>query len=275
MKIDSHQHFWKFDPIRDSWINDDMAVLRADFMPSDLYSLLATQHIDGCIAVQADQSEKETDFLLKLAEENTWIRGVVGWLDIRATNIEAKLERYSSYPKLVGLRHIVQAEPDRDFLLDPEFCRGISLLKKYDLAYDILVYHHQLPQVLNFVERFHDQVFVLDHLAKPQIKDREIDHWKRNIEELAKYPNVYCKFSGMTTEDDWANSTVDSLRPYAEVVIDAFDNRLLFGSDWPVCLLAGSYEKWCAMAEELISSFNDRQKFEFWGGTAKRVYKLK
>jgi len=241
MRIDSHQHFWKYDPIRDRWINRTMKAIRRDFLPLDLKPLLKENKIDGCIAIQADQSEEETIFLLNLAEENPFIKGVVGWVDLCADNIENRLEYFSNFKKFCGVRHIVQTEP-KDFMLRQDFQLGISMLKKFGLTYDILIIPSQIRAAIDLVKKFPDQPFVLDHIAKPNIKDGEINFWKRNLEVLATFQNVNCKVSGMVTEANWNNWSEDNFTLYLDVIFNAFGiDRLMFGSDWPVCLLSASY----------------------------------
>lgn len=275
MKIDAHQHFWQFNPQRDAWINEEMAVLKRDFLPEDLQSILKTNNIDGCIAVQADQSEKETEFLLGLAKDNSFIKGVVGWLDLCSDTIDERLAYYSKYEKLKGLRHIVQAEP-AGFMLRKDFQRGIKALEKYNLTYDILVHYNQLEEVVEFVREFPNQKFVLDHIGKPSIKVGEIDTWKIQIEALATFPNVYCKASGLVTETSFNNWSYTDFVPYLEVVFNSFGvDRVLFGSDWPVCLLSGNYEKVLAIIERYILKFSATEKELIMGKNAVAFYNLK
>ncbi|TXD46781.1 amidohydrolase family protein [Polaribacter sp. IC073] len=275
MKIDAHQHFWQFNPQRDAWINEEMAVLKRDFLPEDLQPILKTNNIDGCIAVQADQSEKETEFLLGLAKDNSFIKGVVGWLDLCSDTIDERLAYYSKYEKLKGLRHIVQAEP-AGFMLRKDFQRGIKALEKYNLTYDILVHYNQLEEVVEFVREFPNQKFVLDHIGKPSIKVGEIDTWKIQIEALATFPNVYCKASGLVTETSFNNWSYTDFVPYLEVVFNSFGvDRVLFGSDWPVCLLSGNYEKVLAIIERYILKFSVTEKELIMGKNAVAFYNLK
>jgi L-fuconolactonase len=274
MRIDSHQHFWIFDPIRDSWIDDSMANIRKDFLPEDLQPLLKTNKMDGCIAVQADQSEEETLFLLELADKNPFIKGVVGWVDLCSSAIESRLEYFSEFQKLCGVRHIVQAEP-KGFLLNENFQNGIKLLEKYNLTYDILVHHKQLEEVIEFVKKFPNQKFVLDHIGKPAIKTKEIEDWKATIQQLATFPNVYCKLSGMVTETDFNNWNYTDFVPYLEVVFNSFGvERILFGSDWPVCLVAGNYEKVLAIIERYIAEFSEEEKTLIMGKNAQNFYNI-
>jgi L-fuconolactonase len=263
MNIDSHQHFWRYDPHRDTWITHEMSVLKRDFVPADLLPELGANGIDGSIAVQADQSERETHFLLDCAAQHAEIAGVVGWVDLCAPNLPERLAYFSQFKKLRGLRHVVQAEPDDRFLLRQDFCRGIARLPEFGFTYDILIYPKQLPAACEFVAKFPEPRFVLDHLAKPNIRARDIDSWCQHICGLAAHPNVFCKLSGLITEADWRNWHADDCRPCLDVVFEAFGaDRLMFGSDWPVCLLAGTYRQ----VKELIADYTchlpaaDREK---------------
>ena len=244
MKIDAHQHFWIYNPVRDSWIDESMIVLRRNFLPEDLYPVVKEQNINGTIAVQADQSEEETNFLLKLANENEWIVGVIGWVDLMSNDIEKRLEHFSSYKKLKGFRHIIQAEPDNNFMLNEKFQNGINCLRHYNFTYDILIYPRHLPAAIKLSGKYPEQKFILDHIAKPHIKKNETEPWASLIKELAQNKNVFCKISGIITEADHKNWKPKDIYPYLDIVFDYFGyDRILFGSDWPVCLLAGSYEQ--------------------------------
>jgi len=278
MKIDSHQHFWNYDPVKDSWIDESMSIIKRDFLPENLISVLTENSIDGTIAVQADQSEKETEFLLNLTDENPFIKGVVGWLDLKADDIESKLDQYSQKDRFCGLRHIVQAEP-KGFLENVDFLRGIKLLSKYDLSYDLLIYHNQFEELLSFVNKFPHQRFVLDHIGKPAIapgnKSIEFEQWKKNIQKLAHFPNVYCKVSGMVTETTFNHWKYEDFVPFLDVVTDAFGlNRLMFGSDWPVCLLSGGYAKVLGIVERYYRSFSTDEINKLMGENAIEFYKL-
>ena len=241
MRLDSHQHFWKYNPVRDRWIDETMGAIRRDFLPLELKPILDENNIDGCISVQADQSEEETIFLLNLAKKNSIIKGVVGWVDLCADNVESRLEYFSEFEKFCGVRHILQAEP-KDFMLRQDFQLGISKLKQFGLTYDILIHALQLPEAIEIVKKFPEQSFVLDHMAKPNIKDGEINSWKENLELLATFQNVNCKVSGMVTEAKWNNWSEDNFTQYLDIIFNAFGiDRLMFGSDWPVCLLSANY----------------------------------
>lgn len=275
MVIDAHQHFWHFDPVRDSWISEkDMQVLRRDFMPEELAEVLAAEKIDGCVAVQADQSERETAFLLELARRNPFIKAVIGWTDLRSPDLERRLDEYAaSSPCLKGFRHIVQAEPDPDFLLQPAFIRGLKSLAARGFTYDLLIYPHQLPAADALMQQVEPLAVVLDHMAKPCIRNSEILPWKHQLAGLASHAGLYCKVSGIITEADWQNWQPQELYPYLDVVMDVFGpDRLMFGSDWPVCLLAGSYSR----VKELLAWYLDSRGMArhegIWGGNACRFY---
>lgn len=273
--IDAHQHFWQYDSSMNAWISDDMTKLRRDFMPLDLKQELDAVGMDGCIAVQADQTEEETDFLLQLAHEYSFIKGVVGWLDLRADDIEQKLIHYATNSYLKGIRHIVQDEPDDRFLLQPDFLRGVEKLKEFDLCYDILIYAHQLPAAVEFVDHFPDHRFVLNHIAKPDIKNGKMDQWREGMEALAEHPHTYCKLSGMVTEADWNSWRPSDITPYIDVAFDTFGaNRLLFGSDWPVCTVAADYETVFNLIEDYIQPFSLKEQAMIMGRNAKLAYKL-
>jgi L-fuconolactonase len=275
MKIDSHQHFWKYHPVKDAWITDDMKVIQRDFLPVDLLPLLQENHIDGCIAVQADQSEYETHFLLLLAKENDFIKGVVGWVDLCGENLESRLEHFAQFKKLKGFRHIVQGEADENFLLQEDFCRGIAKLEKYNFTYDILIFPRHLPVAIKFVKKFPNQKFVIDHLAKPNFKQIDFDQWEKGIREIASFPNVYCKVSGLVTEADWNDWTEADFTYCLNVVTEAFGiNRLMFGSDWPVSLLAASYVQSCAIVENYFSKFSTEEQDRIWGKNTLDFYNL-
>lgn len=275
MKIDAHQHFWQYNPVRDSWIDNSMPVLKRDFLPSELKEEMDNNEIDGCVTVQADQSEEETNFLLQLAQSNSFIKGVVGWIDLRAKNVEDRIAHFAANKKLKGLRHIVQAEPDERFMLQNDFKRGISFLSKYGLTYDILIFPKHLGTALELVKQFPEQPFVIDHLAKPQIKEQVFSPWKEQIQVLAKAPNVFCKISGLVTEANWHNWKMEDIRPYLDIAFEAFGtDRLMFGSDWPVCKLAGNYTTTCVLMEEYLKDFSEVDKAKFWGKNAANFYNL-
>lgn len=275
MVIDSHQHFWNYNPNKHSWIDDSMSVIRKSFTPEDLQKVYAENSIDACVAVQADQTLDETNFLLDLASKNNFIKGVVGWVDLRNENIDEVLESYSNAEKLKGIRHIVQGEPDHNFLLRPNFLNGISKLEKHNLAYDILIFPHQLGTAIEFVKKFPNQKFVIDHIAKPYIKDGFYDGWAILMKEIAQYDNVFCKVSGMTTEADYINWTPNQIHPYMNLVLEAFGTeRIMFGSDWPVCLVAGNYTQVKDLVTEFISNFSKAEQDAIMGKNAIQFYNL-
>ena len=276
MKIDAHQHFWKYDLLRHHWIGDEMAVIRRDFLPEHLAEVLIENKVDGCVAVQADQSVTETEFLLNLALSNDFIKGVVGWVDLRAADLEAQLENYSQHNLLKGFRHILQGEKQRDLCLDSSFQRGIALLAPYGFTYDILIHQDQLPFIPEFAARFPDQRFVIDHIAKPGIREKEIGDWKRGIEKVALHENVSCKISGLVTEADLNTWTNRDFIPYLDVVVHAFGtDRIMYGSDWPICLAAGNYTRVLQLVESYFSSFSTFEQELFFGGNATAFYSLK
>jgi len=274
MLIDAHQHFWHYDPVRDAWITDEMSVLRRDFLPEDLKPLVDAQGVQGTVAVQADQSETETQFLLQVAEDNLFVCGVVGWVDLLAPNLEERLEYFSQFERLCGFRHIAQAEAD-DFLARADVARGIGKLSEFDFTYDILVYHRQLPAAVALVEKLPESRFVVDHLAKPPIKEGKTEPWATHMRELARHPNVWCKVSGMATEADWAHWRQEDIRPYLDVVFEAFGpDRLMFGSDWPVCLLAADYREVWGLVDDYVSQFPASDRSMLFGNNAASFYGL-
>ena len=275
MIIDSHQHFWQYHPVKHAWIDDAMAVIRKDFMPSDLAKVYQENGVDGCVAVEADQNSAETNLLLQLASEYNFIKGVVGWIDLRSDSIESKLEARKSQEKLKGFRHVVQAEADHNFLLRPNFLRGVSLLEKHNYTYDILIFPHQLGATLEFVKRFPNQKFIIDHIAKPYIKDGFYDGWAVLMKEIAKQENVFCKLSGMITEADYNHWKPEQIHPYMDLVLEVFgSNRLLFGSDWPVCLVAGNYSKIKRLVVHFISKLSTHEQQNIMGTNAIKFYNL-
>ena len=275
MVIDSHQHFWIYETEKHAWIDDEMKVIRKNFLPEDLKIVYKENNIDGCVAVQADQTLAETDFLLDLAKKNDFIKGIVGWVDLRADNIEEVLKQYSAFPKLKGFRHVVQGEADHNFMLRPDFLNGITALEKHNFTYDILIFPHQLGAALELVRRFPNQKFVIDHIAKPYIKYGFYDGWTSLMKAISEYPNVYCKLSGMTTEADYNNWTSEQIEPYMQLVLEAFGaNRILFGSDWPVCLVAGNYTKTKELVTNFIAKLNSEEQAAIMGGNAIEFYNL-
>lgn len=274
MRIDAHQHFWRYSPAEYGWIDEGMAQLRRDFLPEHLLPIRSGCGIDGTIAVQARQSLAETQWLLQLASRFPWIRGVVGWVDLCSPLCGHQLDAFARDPRLVGIRHVLQAEPD-DYSARPEFRRGIAVLEQRKLVYDVLVYHPQLPAALALCRQFPGTTFVLDHLGKPPARSGERAPWQRELRELAALPNVHCKLSGLVTEADPAQWTRESLRPWFAAAIEAFGpERLMFGSDWPVCLLASAYDRWLGTVEHWLAGCSAKDRAAVLGGTAMRVYGL-
>jgi L-fuconolactonase len=276
MQIDAHQHFWLYNSREYAWIDISMATLRRNFLPKDLAGELKFAGFDGSIAVQARQSLEETRWLLDLAGKSASIVGVVGWIDLRSSDVRSQLQSLAHNPKLVGIRHIVQSEPDDGFLLQPDFLRGISVLEEFDLAYDLLIYAKHLPVAIEFVQKFPRQRFVLDHLAKPPIQSGNLNPWAQGIGELAKFPNVYCKLSGLVTEADWQRWTPDQIRACLDVAFESFGpERLMIGSDWPVCLLAASYTTVIQLARDYVAERSPKSLSAVLGGNAAGFYGLR
>jgi L-fuconolactonase len=275
MRIDTHQHFWEYDVRRHSWIDDSMQKIRGNFLPEDLIPLLNENRIDGCISVEAHSSEEETNFLLNLAEKNNFIKGVIGWLDLRHPGINERLAHFASFNKFKGVRHALQSEPDLNFMLRSDFQKGVGCLKNYNLLYEILIFPPYLPATIQFVRKHPQQKFVLDHLAKPYIKANEKEPWASQIKKLAGEPNVYAKLSGMVTEADLINWKEEDIKPYLDIMINAFGtSRLMFGSDWPVCLLAGSYNAVFTVVKNFISDLDMDDQNKIMGGNAIECYRL-
>ena len=274
MRIDAHQHFWKYDPQEYPWIQPEWPIKRS-FQPKDLAPLLQNHRLDGSIAVQARQSLEESRWLLQLAKDHPWIRAVVGWVDLRSDSVEKQLEEFSPNSRFVGVRHVVQDEPDDAFMLRPDFVRGIGRLQIFDLVYDLLVFPKQLPAAIELVGQFPKQRFVLDHLAKPAIRAGTISPWRKQLLELAQAPNVWCKVSGMVTEAKWGDWQADHFRPYLDTAVEAFGwTRLIYGSDWPVCLLSGSYPQVFKLVQDYVAEKSPASEAAFFGETAARVYGL-
>jgi L-fuconolactonase len=272
--IDAHQHFWKYNPVRDTWISEEMRVIRRDYLPKDLEPALQAHGIDGTVAVQADPSEAETEFLHGLALTNSFIKGVVGWVDLRSPRVEGRLEYYTSCAKVKGFRHVVQAEPD-GFMDTPSFREGISRLEKHGYTYDILIFAPQLAEARRLVESFPNQRFVLDHMAKPAIRAKSLHPWASEMKKMGELENVWCKVSGMITEADWKQWKEPDLRPYFDVALESFGtHRLMYGSDWPVCLCAGSYEAQFKAVRNFVSTLSQAEQDRILRQNAKRFYRL-
>lgn len=275
MVIDTHHHYWNYNPVDFDWIDDEMATIRHNFLPKDLEQTLNGTDVSGVVTVQARQCIEETEWLLSLAAENDFMRGIVGWLPLAAENIGDLLQKYSPNKWLKAVRHVVQGEPDPNFILGKEFNRGVAQLKDYSLVYDILILEHQLPNTIRFVDQHPDQQFVLDHIAKPRIKANELDPWAENIRELSKRENVSCKISGLVTEADYQNWTEDQLKPYLDVVLEAFGpKRLFYGSDWPVCMVATAYADWLNLVKRNLALLSEGEQNLILYKNAERVYQL-
>lgn len=273
-KVDSHQHFWDYDAQRHSWITEAMSTIKRDFHPDDLQSLLHRNGFDACVTVQVDQTEEEAHHLSFLADQNDFIAGVVGWIDLRDKDVESRLRNFAPLKKLKGFRHIVQDEGP-GFLLQPSFVRGVRKLKDFGFTYDLLLYHNQLSEALAFARQTPDTRIVVDHIAKPSIRTRDIDEWSKLIRALAECDNLYCKVSGMVTEAKWDSWKHQDFRPYLDVIVEAFGtDRLMYGSDWPVCLVAASYDEQLSIVENYFSKFSPGEKDKVFGGNAKLFYNL-
>jgi L-fuconolactonase len=274
MRIDAHHHFWKYSKESYGWIDDSMAVIRRDFLPADLEAEVRAAGIDGVISVQARQSLEETRWLMQLASGAPWMRGVVGWVPLVDPEVADVLGELSRNPVLRGVRHVLQGEPS-SYMARPDFNAGIRTLRDFGLVYDVLVFHHQLPEVIAFVDRHPDQPMILDHCAKPAVRDGRIEPWATQLRELARRPHVTCKLSGLVTEGEYSAWSPESLRPYFDVVLEAFGpRRMLFGTDWPVCLVASSYGRWVDTVTRWIAPLSRAEQGEIMGGTAIRAYGL-
>jgi len=275
VRVDSHQHFWRYEPAQHVWMTDGMDVLRRDYLPAELEPLLRAAGFDGTIAVQARQSVEETEWLLQLADEHAFIRGVVGWVDLRSPRVGDELARCSRHPKLVGVRHLVHDEPDDDFMLRPDFRAGLARLREFDLTYDLLLFPKHLPRAVRLVEELPEQPFVLDHIAKPFIRDGVRSPWSGDLRRLAAFPNVFCKLSGMVTEARWGQWRPEDIHPYLDVVVEAFGlERLMIGSDWPVCTLAAAYTSTMDVVIDYVRQFPADAQDGILGGNAARFYGL-
>ncbi|MDN3665543.1 amidohydrolase family protein [Algibacter miyuki] len=274
MKIDAHQHFWNFNPVRDSWIDGSMEILQKDFLPKHLKPILENNRIDGCIAVEANPSEAETQFLLQLADENNLIKGVVGWVDLCADNVEERLKYFAENKKFKGVRALLQVE-NEDFVLGEAFQNGISKLNQFNLTFDVLIFPKHLENVVKLVQAFPKQQFVIDHMAKPQISKGLDENWVKYINQLGACKNVACKISGMVTETENFNFQPEEFTPFLDVMVNAFGTeRLLFGSDWPVCLLAAEYKSVLQIIENYFIDFSEEEQRQVMGGNAVKIYNL-
>ncbi|TRX51896.1 amidohydrolase family protein [Fulvivirga sp. M361] len=274
MRIDAHQHFWQYHPERDAWITEDMHVIRQDFMPNDLKPILDEYAIDGCVVVQADQSEKETNFLLDIADNNSWVKGVVGWINLLDEGLKERLDYYRGFSLLKGVRHILQAEPD-GFMTNPIFIKGVEEVGKLNLTYDILSREDQLSEVLELIKKLPEMKLVIDHISKPDIKNQSFDHWAGYMKQISTYDHVHVKLSGMVTETNWSSWTATEFQPYVDVCLENFKpERLMFGSDWPVSLLAGTYSQVINSLKECIEELSPAEQGQIMGKTAVKFYEL-
>jgi L-fuconolactonase len=274
-RIDAHHHIWKYSAEAYPWIGERMESIRRDFLAGDLLQVMQANAIDGVVTVQARQSLEETGWLLDLARGQPMMRGVVGWVPLTDAAVGSQLERLAANPKLKAVRHVLHDEPDDFYMLRDDFNRGVTLLKQFELGYDILIFERHLPQTLEFVDRHPNQVFIVDHIAKPKIKDHLLTPWREQMRELARRDNVYCKLSGMVTEAEWGSWMVQDLQPFVDVAIDCFGpRRLMFGSDWPVLLVACTYERWIEVVEHTTSFFSLSERDRLFGDTAKEAYRL-
>jgi|SRR5690606_29639790 len=275
MKIDSHLHFWNYDAVKDAWITDEMDVLKNDYVPRQLLPLCANEGIDAGVAVQADQSENETEYLVGFSREFNFIKGVVGWVDLRAQNISDRLDYFSQYHIVKGYRHIIQAEAQEDFLLRADFCSGIAELSRRGLTYDVLIYPRHLAYALDFVRKFPDLRLVIDHIAKPDIRGGQFEDWKKALEPFGKEQNVYCKIAGLTTQADWKSWAYGDFTRYLDTVLSIFGaDRLMFGSDWPVCLVGADYKQTCHVLANYIEQLSKNEQKKIWGENCIQFYNL-
>lgn len=275
MNIDSHQHFWRYSPIDHIWMTDAMDVLRRDYLAGELKPLLESMEFDGTIAVQARQMAEETEWLLRLGDEHAFIKGVVGWVDLQSPNLRKELERCAKHPKFVGVRHVVQDEPDDHFMLLPAFRRGIAQLREFGVTYDLLLFPKHLPVAVKLVMEFPDQPFVLDHIAKPAIRDGQVSPWKEDLRRLAEFPNVFCKLSGMVTEAKWKEWRPEDVHRYLDIVIAAFGtDRVMIGSDWPVCTLSGDYADTMRLVIDYARQFPRKVQNDILGCNCARFYRI-
>ena len=273
--IDAHHHLWRYTPEEYGWMSLDMQPLRRNFLPSDLRAVLRVAGIAGAIAVQARQTAEETEWLLDLANTSSEMLGVVGWAPLATSDLLPTLARWRDRPKLKGLRHVIQDEPDDRYILSPEFNRGIAQLLDTGLVYDILIHARHLPHTTEFVQRHPQQVFVLDHLAKPLVREQQLEPWREGLLRLAEHGNVFCKLSGLVTEADWSSWSPHQIEPYLDIALEAFGaERLLAGSDWPVCLLASSHARWWSLLEHWARRLRPEQREQVMGENARRIYRL-
>lgn len=275
MILDAHHHLWEYNDRDYTWMSGEMKMLQRNFLVPELEHVMRESGVDGTVVVQARQTTEETAWLLGLAARHPFIRGVVGWVPLASATVEKSLEHFVRQPKLRAVRHVLHDEPDDFYMQRDDFNRGVRLLRGFGLAYDILIFERHLPQTLTFVDRHPNQIFVVDHLAKPRIRDGVVSPWREQIMELAKRGNVYCKVSGMITEANWKAWTAEGLRPYFDAALAAFGaTRLMFGSDWPVLTLAGGYKQWMSVFHGFINELSWDEQQRICGGTAMEAYGL-
>jgi len=275
MKIDTHQHFWKYNATQYPWMGESMGSLRRDYLPRHLAPLLKAAGLDGTVSVQARQLVEESDWLLELADQNPFIKGVVGWVDLRSPMVDEQLEKLAHCAKLRGIRHVVHDEPDDRFMMREDFRRGLKQLRKFNLTYDLLFFPRHLPIACELLKLFPEQPFVVDHIAKPPIKEGKLEPWRTDLGRLAKFTNVYCKVSGMVTEADWAHWKPQDFTPYLDVVFESFGTkRIMVGSDWPVCMLGGTYPRVMDIADVYVQQLSRDERTDVWGDNARRFYGL-
>lgn len=275
MRIDSHVHFLVYQPEEHVWVTDRLSSLKSSFLPTDLEPLLQSMDFEGCVAVEARQMLKENDWLLKLSQTHGIIKGIVGWVDLCSPEVATQLERYAEQTKIKGIRHVVIDEPNDNFMVQDDFQRGIAALKDFDLTYDLLIAPHHIPVAIKLVEKYPDQQFVVNHIALPNIKGKIISPWDRNITELAKFENVFCKLSGMDLMADWRNWRPTDFTPYLDVVFSAFSvDRLMVGSNWPVCMVSGDYQSILDIVLRYIQQFPPEVQQKILGENCARIYKL-
>ncbi len=275
MRIDTHQHFWKYNTREYVWMGANMDSLRRDYLPEDLAPLLQATGIDGTVSVQARQVVEESEWLLELADHYAFIKGVVGWVDLRSPQVDDQVARLGSHPKFRGVRHVVHDEPDDRFMIREEFLRGLGKLARWGLTYDLLIFPRHLPIACELMKLFPEQLFVVDHIAKPVIREHKLSPWNADIGRLAEFPNLYCKVSGMVTEADWGNWRSEDFTPYLDVVFECFGSkRIMLGSDWPVCTLAGNYSSVMQVAADYVRKLSPNEQADVWGRNAKRFYGL-
>lgn len=273
--IDTHHHFWKYSTAEYGWISEEMKSIRRDFLPADLKKTLDDAGVSGAVSVQARTTVEESDWLLSMAEKNDFLRGVVGWVPLTESDVEKHLERLAKHKKFKGVRHVIQGEPDDNYILRPDFNAGVKKLLKYKLRYDILIFEKHLKPSIRFVDQHPNQMFILDHVAKPKIKERILSPWREDMIELGKRPNVYCKLSGMITEADWKKWTSADLAPYLDTALQAFGpKRLMFGSDWPVMLVAGQYKPWVELIKQTIKRYSAAEQEQILSKNAIEAYGL-